>query len=157
MYINELARLIEGDPKNVYRILCRLEDQGILLSEFKGQQRYFRLHRENPLNAHYREIFLKTAGIEHFLKEKLSKVKGIRKAYIFGSYASGAMDRHSDIDVLIVAEAGAVEVQKALSAVEKISGRDINPVILSPQEYKRKRSADPFVKTVEKGKKVRIL
>jgi hypothetical protein len=67
------------------------------------------------------------------------------------------MDAHRYIDILIVAEAGAVEVQKALSSVEKTSGRDINPLILSPEEYRRKRTSDPFIKTIEQGKKVRVV
>lgn len=157
VYINALARMIEDDPKNVYRVLCRLEDQGILTSEFRGQQRYFGLNRSNPLTRHYREIFLKTAGIEHMLQQHLKGVKGLKTASIFGSYARGKVDRHSDIDLLIIAEASAVEVQKALSPVEKSTGRDINPVIFSPKEYQKKKGSDPLLKNIEKNKKVRLI
>lgn len=70
VYINELARIIESDPKNAYRILVRLEKGGMLTSEFKGKERYFYLNKKNSTYKEYKNIFLKTAGIEATLRNK---------------------------------------------------------------------------------------
>ena len=157
LYINEMARCFDLDSGNLTRKLKELEGQGILKSELQGMERYFTLNRDFPLYKEYKSIVLKSVGIEEALRKALGRIPGLKEAFVFGSYASGQMDEHSDIDLLIVAEAGAVEVQKALSSVEQTSGRDINPVILSPEEYRRKRTSDPFIKTIEQGKKVRVI
>ena len=71
VYINELARIIESDPKNVYRILLRLEKIGLLAAEFRGKERYFYLNKENPLCKEYKNIFPKTTGIEAMFRNKV--------------------------------------------------------------------------------------
>src|SRR3989338_1471263 len=79
IYINQLARLTDSDPKNLYRALLRLESEGILKSEFKGKQRYFRVHQDSPVYAAYRSLFMQTSGLEHQLRKALSKVKGLKE------------------------------------------------------------------------------
>jgi predicted nucleotidyltransferase len=157
MYINEISRQFHLDSGNLTRKLEELEGQGLLKSEWKGAQRYFFLNKDFPLYREYKKIIQKTFGLEQSLKQALEAVPGIRQAVIFGSYAADRMDQHSDIDLFVVAEASAVEVQKALSGIEKTTGRDINPVILSPQEYRKKKGIDPLLKSMEKNKKVRLI
>jgi DNA-binding transcriptional ArsR family regulator len=101
-YINELARILELDPKNTEAKLKEFEKDGLLRSEFRGKERYFFLAKSNPVLKHYRQIFLKTYGIEKRLKDALQHIKGLDEAYIFGSYASGKMDSLSDIDILAI-------------------------------------------------------
>jgi len=40
VYINELARILEIDPKNTETKLKELEMEGLFKSEFRGKQRY---------------------------------------------------------------------------------------------------------------------
>ena len=55
-YINELARILNLDPKNVDTKLKELEKEGLLKSEFSGKQRYFYLSKKYPLLKEYRQI-----------------------------------------------------------------------------------------------------
>ena len=67
-YINELAKILGLDPKNVYRKLTELEKEGLFRSEFRGKERYFFLAKDYSLLENYRQIFLKTYGLEDQLK-----------------------------------------------------------------------------------------
>lgn len=49
-------------------------------------------------------IIVKTTGLYKILKEVLKKVKGIKYALIFGSFAKGNYTEKSDVDVLIIAK-----------------------------------------------------
>jgi predicted nucleotidyltransferase len=157
-YINELAKILDLDPKNLYRKLAQLEKEGLLKSEFRGKERYFFLNSKYPLLDHYRQIFLKTYGLEGELEKALMKVKGIKEAYIYGSYARNKMDSSSDIDVLIIGDHSIVESQRKINQLQKESGREINVLNLSEQEYKeKKKNKDQFLKNVFAGKIIKLI
>ncbi|MBI5150271.1 MAG: nucleotidyltransferase domain-containing protein [Candidatus Omnitrophica bacterium] len=158
VYINELARLIRSDPKNVYRVLVQLEQEGLLKSEFKGKERYFSSHTQHPLYKNYKDIFLKTAGLEQVLRERLKAVAGLQEAYLYGSYAQGAWGPSSDVDLLLVGEHKGIEAQKVLYRMQKEAGREINAVNIRPEDFrKRKKSKDQFLQSVFEKKVIRLL
>lgn len=156
-YVNKLAKILELDPKNLYRKLIELEEEGILASEFQGQERYFKLNKKYPLLESYRQIVLKTVGVENQLKELFKDDKNIKEAYIFGSYAKDKMDANSDIDVLIVAEHGSGQIYEKLVRIEKRIQREVNPVIMVKTEYDRKLSEkNEFLETIFSGKNIKV-
>ncbi len=158
VYINELARLMNADPKNIFRALVQLQTEGFLKSEFKGKERYFSAHTQNSIYKGCRDIFLKTVGLEHTLRDRLKTVGGLKEAYIFGSYAKGELNAASDIDLLLVGEHKILEAQKILHKIQKESGREINVVNMRSQELReRKKRRDQFIKTVFSGKVVRLI
>jgi len=157
-YINELARILELDPKNTETKLKEFEKEGFFKSEFRGKQRYFFLAKDNPVLEHYRQIFLKTYGIEKRIKDILSGIKGIKEAYIFGSYANNKMDSSSDIDILAIGSHSVLELQRFIARLQKEIGREINVTNLSLKEFEAKKSKkDPFIKNVFKTKTIRLL
>ena len=157
-YINELARILGLDPKNTETKLKEFEKNGLFKSEFRGKERYFFLAKDSPLLEHYRQIFLKTYGIEKRLKDMLRDIKGLKEAYIFGSYANDSMDSSSDIDILAIGSHSVLELQKVIVKLQKDTGREFNVANLSPKEFEaKKKSRDPFISSVFKNKTIRIL
>lgn len=157
VYINELARQLEADPKNVYRNLCQLEQGGLLASEFKGKERYFFLNKQNPLTKSYRDIFLKTSGLEEVLKKVFQGVVGIAQAYIYGSYARDRIGVQSDIDILLVGDHDPLQAQTAVYNIQKSSGRDIHISNVKTAEFDKRRTQDQFLKTVFGGKVIKLI
>jgi len=158
IYINELARIIESDPKNVYRMLVRLEEEGVLKSEFRGKERYFFSNISNPIYKSYKDIFLKTAGIDVLLKNAIKNVPGLKEAYIFGSYANRRYNAESDIDILLIGTHKVLNIQKVLHKIQKQIGREINTVNITPDELKKKRaSGDQFIKDIFAHKVIKLL
>ena len=147
-YVSDLARSLQVENGNLTRKLTELEKEGILKSRLQGNQRYYSLNKSFPLLKEYKNIVLKTS---------LGKISGIKKAIIFGSYAQDKMDSHSDIDLLVIGEHSTIEFQKAVADVQKFIQRDINAVSMSLEEYTEKKKNDPFLKSIETKKSVKII
>ena len=157
-YINELARILELDPKNTETKLKEFEKEGLFKSEFRGKQRYFFLAKDNPVLKHYRQIFLKTHGIEKRLKDMISNIKGLKDAYIFGSYATNKMDSSSDIDILAIGSHSVLELQRVIAKLQKDTGREFNVTNLSMKEFEaKKKNNNPFINSVFKTKTIRLV
>jgi len=158
VYINELARILELDPKNTETKLKELEKEGLFKSEFRGKQRYFFLAKDNPVLEHYRQIFLKTHGIEKRLKDMIGNIKGLKEAYLFGSYASNKMDSSSDIDLLAIGTHSVLELQRVIAKLQKDTGREFNVMNLSTKEFEiKKKNKDSFIDSVFKTKIIRLV
>lgn len=155
-YVNDLADSLESDPKNVHRKLSELEQEGLLKSEFRGKERYFSINNNYPLLEPYRQIFLKTSGIEQRLKQILAKIMGIKAAYLFGSYAQNRMDASSDIDILIVGTHSPLEVQKRLTPLQTEIGREINVVNMDPKEFGQKKREN-FLRNIFDNEPIQLL
>ncbi len=67
-YINEISRRIEEDPSNTYKKLIALKEEGILLDEYQGKERYFSLNKSYPFLREYKRLVLKRVGFEKNLK-----------------------------------------------------------------------------------------
>jgi predicted nucleotidyltransferase len=156
-YVSDLSRTFHIEVGNLTRKLNELEKAGILKSRWQGNQRYYSLNKKFSLFKEYKNIVLKTIGLEQILKAALDKIPGIKKAVIFGSYARDKMDSYSDIDLLVIGNHSTVELQRAIVNVQKSVSRDINSVGMSPQEYAQKMGKDPFLKSVESRKTIKII
>ena len=134
-----------------------MEEEGILKSEKRGNLKFYSIDKNYALYEEFRKIVLKTVGLEHKLKETLQKVKGIKKAYIYGSYAKDAMSIHSDIDILVVGNHSIVSLQRELNKLQRDLDREINSVSMDERELeKRLGNKDPFVTEIFKDKLIEI-
>lgn len=156
-YINELARILKVDPKNLFRKLQELEEEGLLLSEVLGKQKYYFLNKSFYLLKEYRIIFNKTFGLEGLLQKTVNSNSAVSEAYIFGSYAKNKMDSFSDIDILLVGDFSSIEMTKKISQIEKTIGREINLLSFSSEEYsKRKNKKDDLINNILKDKIIKL-
>lgn len=156
LYFNEIVRRLDEDKRNLARKVKELELLGLLSVESKGNLKIYSLNKKFPLYNEYKKIILKTAGIENELKKSLSKVDGIKEAFIFGSYAEGKMDRLSDIDVMVIGDQNTIDLHKALGHIQKIMDREINVINMSQREFHAKQK-DPFISKVVRGKRIVLI
>jgi len=157
-YVNELARLLEVDPGNLDRKLKEMAAEGILGSEFSGQQRYYFLNKKYPLLKEVKKIFEIKYGLTEQIAKRLKTVKGIKEAYIFGSYAKGDFKAESDIDVLIIGSHSVFSPGEALCPLQKRINREINIVDMTEKELaKRKKNKDEFIANIFASKIIKII
>lgn len=158
LYVNELARKLDIDKRNLVKKLRELEKEGILKSEEKGNLRLYSINRDYPLYEEYRKIILKTLGFEEKLKKTIRSTENTKEAYIYGSYAKDKMAAHSDIDLLIVGTHNMITLQKEINKLQKEINREINITHMDPNEYKkREKTKDPFLLNILKGKHIKLL
>jgi predicted nucleotidyltransferase len=103
-------------------------------------------------------LIIKTYGLADKLRDALQAIaKKIKVAFIYGSFAKGIEDAYSDVDLLVVGEATLGEIIDITHEVERNLGREINPLVYSPKELKRKmKDGRSFVKSVTGGEKIFI-
>jgi len=156
-YINELADLLEVDPGNLFRKLKELETEGILISETRGNQKYFSLNKNYPLLKEIKKTYEAKYGIVNLLKDRLAKLKNLKEAYIFGSYAQNTLQQESDIDILLIGDHSSLGAKRLILPVQKNIGREINIIDLTPKEFKqRKKKKDEFIKNIFSQKIIKI-
>lgn len=145
-YLRELERILDIPVSIIRKELLRLEEQGIFLSERKGNLVYYRLNIDYPLFEELKSIVRKTIGIEGLLKDIIVKIKGIKTAFIYGSFAKGKERAVSDIDLFIMGKVNEDELISKINKIEKSIKREINYTLFTPEEYKRKKQKkDSFI------------
>jgi len=158
LYVNELSTKFGLDKRNLVKKLKELESEGILRSQARGNLKLYAINQKYSLYKEYKKIVGKTLGLEANLKELLLTIKGVRQAYIYGSYAANNLNAHSDIDLLVIGSHSIVELQRAVSKLQREIDREINTVNMGESEFrKRKKSRDPFLSNVLSGKNIRII
>jgi DNA-binding transcriptional ArsR family regulator len=157
LYLREIASRAGVSLSSVQHEVARLTDAGILIRTRRGRQTFYRANTRSPLFPDLRAILLKTIGLADLLREVLADPR-IRLALVYGSLASGHEREGSDIDVLIVGDVGPREVSDRLGSVEQEVGREVNAVVLTPDEYRnRVQSGDTFLQGVMVGPKLYAL
>jgi predicted nucleotidyltransferase len=148
-YQRELERVLGIPIGNVRRELLKLESAGLLNSRTLGNLRLFSVNIKYPLYKQCRDIVLRTVGIAGTLARTLASLRGVRFAFIFGSVAEGTDRADSDIDLLVVGTVGSRLLHEKLSILQDKLGREINVVLFSESELKKRISEkDHFVTSV---------
>lgn len=144
----ELARRSGLNAKTVQDELAKLAQADLVTSRRDGNRRYYRANPDHPLHDDLRRLVLKTAGLRDVLADALAPVDGIEVALVFGSLADGSGRAGSDVDLLVVGDAGLRRLAGPLRAAADALGREINPVALSVAEFRRGRSRNPLLAEV---------
>lgn len=156
-YINELADILKIDPGNLFRKLKELEAEGIFISETHGNQKYFGLNKKYPLLKEIKKTFEAKYGLINLLKDKLSKLNGLKEAYIFGSYANNSLQQESDIDIFLVGSHSSLEAKRLILPLQQIYKREFNFIDLTSKELdKRKKQKDNFVQNIYSQKMIKV-
>ncbi|MBU1136937.1 nucleotidyltransferase domain-containing protein [Patescibacteria group bacterium] len=157
-YINDLAKILELDPANLHKKLKAMEGEGILSSEMDGKQKYYCLNRNYPLLKEVIKIYKAKYGLEVILAQKLKNLKGLKEAYIFGSYAESKLEEESDIDLLLIGEHSSIEAIKRIHKLQNTIEREINIVDLTEKEFeKKKREKNEFIISIFSGAVIKII
>ncbi len=154
-YLREIARHIGKDAAGIKRELDNLVKLGLLAREKRGVQKYYFANKSSPVFSEMKGLVFKTTGVQGAMKASLSRLKGVKAAFIYGSYAKGAEKEDSNINLMVVGQANITELNDMVMGLEEKLKRDIDYLVFDEQEYrKRKETKDPFVREILKGKKI---
>lgn len=144
-HVRELARLTGTAPGTLHKELAKLAATGLLLRKTQGNQVRYQANQQCPVFPELAGLLRKTTGAAEILATALEALAP-PLALIFGSVASGTETASSDIDLLVIGNVGFADVVRATHPAQAELGRDINPVVYSAQEFKRRvDEQDPFV------------
>lgn len=157
-YIRQLAVIINSSVGTVHRELIKFEKNNILKSEYIGNLRFFYINKENPLFEELKEMVFKTEGIKGRMERGLNNIKGIKIAFIYGSFAKKEQGGYSDIDLFLVGDINEDELVPKIGELEKEFNREINYTIYIAKELKKeKKNKNSFILEILKGPKIFLL
>ena len=157
MYVNEMTRKFAVNRGNLVRKLAEWEKEGILTKTERGNLSLYKINKKYSLLEEMKKIAQKKFGLEEQLRKSFIKVKGLKMAFIFGSYAKDKLESESDIDLLLVGSHSALKVQKEIIKLQEEFDRDINTLDMTEIEFKEKRQKNKFLKDVFNDKYIQII
>jgi predicted nucleotidyltransferase len=144
-HVRELARLTGTAAGTLHKELTRLAAVGLLLRKKQGNQVRYQANRQCPIFLELAGLLRKTTGAAEILTIALLPLKP-DIAFIFGSLSSGVETADSDADVLVITDASFADVVRATHPAQIELSREVNPVVYSVIEFKRRiESQDPFM------------
>lgn len=157
-YVRQLAVILDSSVGTIHRELIKFEKSGILKSENVGNLRFFYINKRNPLFAELKQMVFKTEGVKGRMEIELERVKGIKAAFLYGSFAKEEERGDSDIDLFLVGDIDENELIPKISVLEGEFNREINYTVYTPEELKKeKKNKNSFILEVLKGAKTFLI
>ncbi len=142
---------IQTEMKKLHRL-------DLVLKRRDGNRLYYSANQHHPIFSEIQAIVIKTTGLLDVLKEALAGEKAIRVAFVFGSLARDTEKAESDIDLMVLGYLGLRSLTRLLNGLTGKLGREINPFILTPEEFStRKSKNEHFLSQVLKDSKLFVI
>ena len=154
-YLREIMRAAGKGAGSVKRELDNLVEAGILTQETETARTYFKANEACPIFKELRNIVMKTAGLADVLAVALRPIrKRIRVAFIFGSTSRQSDRPDSDVDLAIIGDVSLRAVVHALGPQQAALGREVNPVVFSEEEFRRRaKMGEHFARALLDGER----
>lgn len=159
IHLRELARMTGAAPGTLKKEVDTLCQVGLLQVQRIGNQTQFSANTAHPVYPELQALINKTIGLADALRASLLPLTDkIRAAFVFGSMASSNENANSDIDVMIIGEVTFAQTINALYDTQTALGREINPKVMSPNEWLEKKSGgNTFVQDVLSKPKIMLI
>lgn len=157
LYMNEIVKKFSVDRGNLVKKLSEWEKEGILNKTKRGNLSLYKINKHYSLLEEMKKIVQKSFGLEEKLRTIFVKIKGLKRAFIFGSYASNKLEPESDIDILIVGSHKSLEVEREIIKLEKEFDREINIIDMTESEFLKKKKNNEFVSNIFSNKYIQII
>ncbi|MCK4555760.1 MAG: nucleotidyltransferase domain-containing protein [Candidatus Aenigmarchaeota archaeon] len=152
-YIREVEKLLKISPRTAQLILEGLEYKGIITSKIKGKIKAYTLKRSTSCQRYlafteqYKAItfFEKNLMIKEIIEKISPLISGI--GVIFGSYAKGTENKHSDLDVFV---AGKYDMQ-GIRKVSELYGVDVSVKSYPLRTFEKNVENDVLLKEILKN------
>jgi predicted nucleotidyltransferase len=158
-YLRQIARAAGVGLGAVQRELKQLSNAGIIQRTERGPQVYYQANPRCPIFQELRKLVIKTIGVGDVLRASLVPLADrINVALIYGSLSRSEERKESDVDLVVVGKATFGEIVSALHGAQETIGREVNPTVYPPAEFRSKvKAVNHFLRTVLKGPKVFLI
>lgn len=141
VHIRGLARRVGLSAPSLMREAKALVRIGLLLETHDGNRVEYRANDKSCLYGTLEELVRKTAGPETALEEAFRN-SDASVVFIYGSRAKGTERVDSDYDVFVIGNEGLRKIAARIGKVADRIDAEINPYVVSPEEFRRRLGAD---------------
>ena len=142
--IKEIADKLKKPYVKIHSSINRLADKKIIKREIKGRSHYCSIDYKNNIcvvcfinSQKAKEFLLKNKKIMIIIEDIVSNIKlPDYTLLLFGSYAKGNADKHSDLDIAIItAGENKEEVERAVNSKKRLSSLNIHSLGFTYKEF----------------------
>lgn len=148
VHLREIMRRSGFSVNAIRNELRKLERLSLVSVRRNGNRLYYAANTQHPLFSTLRILVLRTNGLAERMRARLGDPE-IHIAFIYGSIAEGKEKASSDVDLFVI---GSVNLRTLVSKMTGFAdeiGREINPFIIKPEEYRgRLKAKEHFVTQV---------
>jgi hypothetical protein len=158
-HVRGIVRETDEEINAVRRELTKLEKDGILRKEPRGNRIYYSVRSEHSFYGDLISMVGKTKGLGKTLIDNKGKIGKVAFIMFSGKFVR-MKDRKKDedVDILVVGEVVLPELASLIRAEESIRAREINYTVMSREEFDfRKKRRDPFLLGILAGSRVMII
>ncbi|MFH1223609.1 MAG: nucleotidyltransferase domain-containing protein [Pseudomonadota bacterium] len=157
-YVRELEKLTGVWAGNIRRELLHLTNAGLFTTSTRGNLVFYKLNKNCPYYKELSNILAAELGIPAKIKEILMGIKGIQKAFIYGSYINGTFKKDSDIDVMIIGSPPRDQLLHKIAVLEDELRREIDYQVYSQEAFNLNISkGNPFIEEVLNSPKIVLI
>jgi hypothetical protein len=158
-HVRGIVREISEEIKAVRRELTKLEHDGILRKEPRGNRVYYSVRTEHPFYSDLISMVGKTKGLGKELIENRNKIGKVSFIMFSGKFVRMKdRKREDDVDILLVGEVVLPELASLIRVEESKRAREINYTVMSREEFDfRKKRRDPFLLGILAGSRAMII
>jgi len=158
-HVRGIVREVKEEINAVRRELTKLDKDGILRKEPRGNRVYYSVRSEHPFYGDLISIVGKTTGIGKKLIENKNKLGKVGFIMFSGKFVRMKdRKRDEDVDILIVGEIVLPELASIIREEETKRGKEINYTVMSREELDfRKKRRDPFLLGILSGSRAMII
>ncbi len=146
-HVRGIVREIGEEINAVRRELTKLEADGILRKEPRGNRIYYSVRSEHPLFGDLVSMVSKTTGLGKSIIDNKNKIGKISVVMFSGKFVRIKNKKHDeDVDILVVGDVVLPELASIIRVEESKRNREINYTVMSREEFDfRKKRRDPFL------------
>ena len=132
-YLRSLEPEFGESTNSIRQELNRFESAGLLVSDNKGNRKYYHANTQHPLFPEINSLLMKYVGLDTIIEKVINKLGGLDKVFLVGELAHGTDSKI--IDLWFVGD----DVDKGyllelIEKVEKVLERKIRYIIIKGQE-----------------------
>jgi predicted nucleotidyltransferase len=132
-YLRNLEQELDESPNALRVELSKFEKANMLISSMDGNKKMYRVNVQHPLFEEIHNIVLKTIGFDQIIDKVLTKLGGLDKVYLTGSYAGGISS--NIIDLLLISENINTDyLLKLIDKAEKLINKRIRYLVIGREQ-----------------------
>lgn len=158
-HVRGIVREVGEEINAVRRELTRLEKDGILRKEPRGNRVYYAVRPEHPFFGDLISMVAKTTGLGKSIIDNKNKIGKVSFIMFSGKFVrSKDRKRDDDVDMLVVGDVVLPELASIIRVEESKRGREINYTVMSRDELDfRKKRRDPFLLGILSGSRIMVI
>lgn len=150
--LRQIADAVGVSSPTVMREVDRLEDAGLIKVSRAGNQRLVQADTTTIAYRPLAELLAVTFGPLPILRDSLSELSGIERAFIYGSWAARYAEQPGavpgDIDVLVVGDPDRQQLAEVADGAQRVLHREVNIRRIGTAAWNEMPADDPFKATV---------